>query len=538
MRHAVPIVVALGLAACSKNSPPELIPIDPQTAHVGSRFELKLMAHDPDGDRIQFDYSSPTLSLGSDRARLYDLGGEAIFSWTPIASEVGSHQLDFTVSDGDLTDRESVVIVVKASTNPDTAPVFRKPLGEGTTLDLATSQCLQLDVLVEDPDSVSVDISQDPVIEGSTLQSTGPLQARFSWCPTTAQAASSVFILRLVADDHENTVVRKNFTILVRTDLPRNCPGSAPSIQHTPPADQKTLDPIKLTATITDDKGLKGDPTVYYTETKPPDPAKLDYGSMDQVALQLVTGQTTQYEATLPNPTSALKAGESATLYYVIVAQDDDDPAGSCDHRTQLPASDTFQLKVTRPQDVISCTTSAQCKANQMCQSQSCVTDSCTPQDTNGDKLYWEQSTCPTGHICPVNGLSATSHCAQTCTSDSDCKVPGAACKVFDTKDACGQAGTKLVGQDCTDFTQCATKAMCLPWTGGYCSISDCDSYGGFSGPCPAGAACVPLPDTRFSMSKHWLCLQLCKDNTNCRPGYTCKTITDDQSVSRKVCLE
>jgi hypothetical protein len=534
-------VLALFLAGCLDNSAPEMLPIPAQTAHVGSRFELRIEAHDSDGDKLDFGFSSPTLSLDG-RARLYELGSEAVFAWTPLAADVGEHQIDFTASDGDAQDRESVKFTVKPSTSAENAPVFRKPLGEGTTLDKQVTDCLRLDVMVEDPDSVQVDITQNPAIPGSELQATGPLEARFSWCPTDAQVAQAVFMLRLAADDHDNPVVKKNFTILIRSDLPRNCPGEAPVIQHTPPPGRETTEAIKITAVVTDDKGLKANPMVYYSTNKPPDPTKLDFNALSQLEMSPVSTTQGGYEASIPNPTSTLNPGESATVFYVLVAEDDDDSgAGNCDHRTQLPANDLFQVKVTKPQQSTTCTTSDECQTGELCDNKTCVKDTCTPKDVNGDKLYHEQSTCPTKHFCPEAGPSTgPSHCAATCTTDSDCKVTGHKCKVFDTKKGCALAGKKVIGRECKDFTECDGKAMCLPWSGGYCSISDCSSFGSFSGKCPTGAACIPLTDSRFSLKTHWLCLQLCKDDSNCRTGdgYSCKSMKDDQSNSKLVCAK
>jgi hypothetical protein len=527
-----------GLAACGDNVPPHMHDIEAQTAYVGSRLEFKVYASDTDGGRLIFTAASPTLSL--ERARLLHIGNSAVFNWTPLATNVGQHQIDFTVTDGDLTDVASTTITVKPSTDPNTAPIFRKPLGEGTTLDLASQNCITLEIMVEDSDSVKVDITQSPPINGAKLQHTGTHRALFNWCPTKAQSSQPVHILRLVADDHDNAQVRKNYTILLRSDLPKNCPGAAPVIKHTPPMTQKTIDPIKLTATITDDKGLKGAPTVYHSTTKPADPTKLDYSSLSQVAM--TRGSTDLYSASLPNPTSSLKAGESKTIYYVIVAEDDDDASGSCDHRTQAPANALFQVVVTKPQGTTPCTTDAQCKSGQVCDGTSCLKDTCTSKDTDGDKFHWDQNGCPTTkHFCPVKGPGISpSHCALSCDDDSDCKIPGYACKVFDTKEGCGKAGSKTIGQACNDFTECTGKAMCMPLQGGYCTISDCDSYGSFSGACPAGAACVPVPDPRFkSLQKHWLCYKTCKDNNDCRAsdGYTCKTVTDDQGTQIKACM-
>jgi hypothetical protein len=81
---------------------------------------------------------------------------------------------------------------------------------------------------------------------------------------------------------------------------------------------------------------------------------------------------------------------------------------------------------------------------------------------------------------------------------------------------------------------------MCLPWKGGYCAISDCDSYGSFSGPCPSGSVCVPLPDSRFTIKVHYLCLKSCVTAAGtCRTsdGYSCKAVKDDLDADQTVCL-
>jgi hypothetical protein len=312
-------------------------------------------------------------------------------------------------------------------------------------------------------------------------------------------------------------------------------------ISHSPPAAQKTTSPIPIKATITDDKGLKGSPVVYHSTTKPSDPKKLDFAKLSQVSMTSSSSGSNVYTASLPNPTGSLLPGNSATIYYVIVAEDNDDATGTCDHRTQSPKEALYSVAVTRPQEATKCTTNAQCKAGQVCNGSSCVKDTCIAKDTNGDKFYWEQSTCPTAHFCPAKGPNISpSHCVESCTKDADCKLPGTKCKVFDTKKGCGAAGSKTIGQACKEFTECAGKAMCLPWTGGYCSISDCDSYGSYSGPCPTGSVCVPVPDNRFkTLKKHWLCFKLCKDNSDCRTseGYSCKSVTDDKETQQKVCL-
>ena len=533
--------LALGLAACSTNQPPQVLPIVAQTAYVGSRFELRVQGYDPEGETLVYSFACATLKLEG-RAKIIRLSaGEALFTWTPLASDVGVHQVDFTVSDGQEWDAESVTVTVKPGTNPDTAPVFRKPLGEGTTLDLKVNTCIKLEVEVEDPDSTKVDLRQLTPLTGSSFKATGAYRAMFSWCPSAAQAAKQRHVLELSADDHDNPAVIKSYTVLIRSKLPINCPGTAPKILHTAPGPKTTLEDIKLSAVITDDIGLKGKPLLYYTTKKPDNVQSLDYSKLSQVTMKQLapTTKPTTYTGYLPNPVKTLAAGQTRTVYYVVVAEDDDDAKGNCDHRTQSPAGDMHLIKVTRPATK-ACTDTKDCPAGKVCdKAGACVPDACTPKDTNGDKLYWEQGSCPAKHICPRAGPStASSHCAKTCTKDADCQS-GTLCKVFDTKDACGKAGSKVVGQPCTDFTQCKGKAQCLPWTGGYCSISDCDSDGYYSGKCPTGSACIPVPDKRFkSLEKHWLCLQLCKDAKDCRTGqgYTCTKMQDDNYVDRHVC--
>ena len=532
-------VLLAGIAHCGENQSPAVLPIEAQTAYVGTRFELRITAHDPDGDVLLYSVDCPTLKLEG-RSSMIRLGNsEGLFLWTPLASDVGVHQLDFTVSDGEHWDVESVTLTVKPGTNPDTAPVFRKPLGEGVTLDLKTEKCIKVEVEVDDPDTPKVDLRQLASITGSSISPTGAYGAMFKWCPTAAQAAQQRHVLKLSADDHENPPVTKSYTILVRSTLPVNCPGSGPVILHTAPSAQTTLEQIRLSAKITDDKGLKGQPTLYYTTQKPHDTTYLDYAKLLQVSMS--KSKTDTYTGYLPNPAKSLAAGQSVTVYYVIVAEDDDDAQGSCDHRTQSPSDTMYSLRVIRP-STKSCTDTKSCPLGQVCgtKGSTCIPDSCTPVDSNSDQLYWEQGSCPSKHHCPLAGPTKgqTSHCAKNCTKDADCQS-GAVCKVFDTKEGCAKAGSRVVGQACSDYTQCKGKADCLPWTGGYCAISDCDSGGSFSGACPSGSACIPVPDKRFTyQGKHWLCLQLCKDDGDCRTaqGYKCTKLQDDKYTDRLVC--
>ncbi len=222
--------------------------------------------------------------------------------------------------------------------------------------------------------------------------------------------------------------------------------------------------------------------------------------------------------------------------------------AANLRHLLGLVADDHDNPKVIKPFTVLlkkaasttPCQGTSKCAAGKVCGSAGCVSDACVPKDVNGDKLFWEQSSCPSAHFCPSPGpgSSSSSHCAATCSKDSDCRS-FERCKVFDTKSGCGKVGSASVGQPCTSFTSCAGIAMCLPWKGGYCTVSDCSSSGGFSGKCPSGSTCVPLPDIRFKgLGKHWVCLRNCLGDSGCRltHGFKCKSLKDDKGKSVKVC--
>ena len=63
--------------------------------------------------------------------------------------------------------------------------MFIKPLGTGSTLDVRTQSCLEVPVLVEDPDTAGVTLGQEePLIEGAQLTQESELAGSWSFCPT------------------------------------------------------------------------------------------------------------------------------------------------------------------------------------------------------------------------------------------------------------------------------------------------------------------------------------------------------------------
>jgi hypothetical protein len=302
-RPAIALSLLATLVACGGGAAPVLDSIDDQIVAVGADLTLTLRATDPDGDALSYSFRSDVPDLGERATIATTPAGTGLFRWRPLAADVGTWHFDFVASDGDHDTTVTVTIQVKSAVGDQTTPVFRQPLGSGTTLDLAVRQCLDLDVVVEDQDSPEVALTEeDPLIEGATLEVTSGLAAVWHWCPSREQIdAEDRYTLTLGADDGDNPKVPKNYLIVLRRPGQTNCPGTAPVVTHTP-ADESTVVDLTLDATITDDIGLKQPPLLYYSTTAPASPP--DLAAMAQTTMVLISGtmQNGVWAADVPNP--------------------------------------------------------------------------------------------------------------------------------------------------------------------------------------------------------------------------------------------
>jgi hypothetical protein len=235
---------------------------------------------------------------------------------------------------------------------------------------------------------------EEPLIDGAMLTSTGGQAATWHWCPSADQAvADNRYTLTLSADDGANPKTIKNYLIVLRGTSRPDCPGLAPVITHTS-MDQTTILDLAITATVSDDKGLKQPPLFYYATTSPG--ANPDLATMTQLITTLASGDMLNgtWTATVPNPVATLAAGQSQNLYYVFVADDNDDTMGNCDHTTQ---SSVYQMKVTSngAADLPIC---APCSADPQCG----AADECVRIGA-GAESYCLQACgagCPSGYTC------------------------------------------------------------------------------------------------------------------------------------------
>jgi len=427
----VATAVALGTcAACGRSgAPPQLAPLDDQVVGVGRELALVLIGADSDGDDLFYSFSSDVPDIRSRATITTRPDGFGMFRWTPMAADVGTWFFDFSVTDGGHTTTETVRIEVRSAVGVDGAPSFVKPEGGGYFLDLAAGEtCVELDIVVSDQDSASVTIAEEnPTIEFANLQSTSGLTARWSWCPKEQQIeAEDRYVLLLSADDGTTKSIRPPYVIALGKDDKPDCPGTPPAISHSP-EDKDTIVALKIPFTVSDDLGLKSDPLFFYSTTSPGSPP--DLGSMvmaNTVRLTSGTMQNGTWSADVPNPVAALPEGTSKTLYYVIVAQDNDDANGDCDHVTQAPADGAYQATITNPGG----------------EGGAGLCEPCTDDVQCGDA----------DDLCVLVGATGGFYCFRSCSSPTDCPVDYM-CSASEITSVDGATGRQCVpiSNDCSD---------------------------------------------------------------------------------------
>ncbi len=430
------LLVALFAVGCGGGGEPTIQAIADQTAEVGVETNIEIVASDPDGDPLAFTASCDTISDLNDRAHpptFVPFGASSAYlRWTPLASDVGTHTFTVTASDGSSRGTRSFEITVSAG---NAVPVFREPLGSGTTLDLSQQSCIEVDVVVDDPDSPNVDIFlEEPIEDGYEFNQDDTRAGTFSWCPSEKQIEGSErYTLNLAADDRAGHTGRKKYIIVLRRELGSGCPGESPTISHTPPGTQQTLLNVALTATISDDQGLAGNPVLYYSLTAPANPASPDFSQFVQLNMRRISGDNLSgdYQAEVPNPVLDDPVGTVKTLYYFIEATDDDDAEGTCDHRTTAPTDDVYSVDVERPTASQSLGECAACLADVQCSSGLCVAlgggaeANCLESCTTPGAACGTGGTCSQSNWTTVNGVNGLvclppgSSCQAACVDDA-----------------------------------------------------------------------------------------------------------------------
>ena len=189
------------------NAPPVLNIIDDQT--VNEFVELTFTATASDDDSLTFSFDG-TFPLG---AAITDDGN---FTWTPTESQDGDHTITVQVTDGSLTDSETLTVTVN---EVNVAPVLNA-IG-----DKGTSELVELTFTATASDTDVV----DNVVNTLTFSFDGtfPLGAaitddgNFTWTPTESQVGSHDITVQVtdgsLTDSETLTVTVKDTTAPVTT---------------------------------------------------------------------------------------------------------------------------------------------------------------------------------------------------------------------------------------------------------------------------------------------------------------------------------
>lgn len=418
------LLAPLLLLACGTGGP-QIRGLEDQVTAVGTELVIELSATSEGGDDIRFSYDS-NASITADRGGLNQRpGSSAVFTWTPTAADIGVYTFDFRATNSTGESTESITIEVRSAIGLDSLPVFRRPLGAGTALDVSEDDCIEVEILVDDQDSAEVLLTEEePRIDGAELVQDDGLSGRWQWCPTKAQkAAQDRYMLTIGADDGDNAIALKHYQVILRDSTERICPGEDPIILHTA-ADVDTANGIILSATVEDDIGIHGAVSLYYSDTRPSDPP--DLGSMVLAPMELVNGSVKSgtWKVTLPNPVVDEEPGAAATLYYAIVADDNDDRVGSCDNSSTLG----FEMLVTNVGGT-----------GELGQCEPCTSD----RQCGGDK-----------DLCLAVGPEAEPFCFTACDDDAQCSA-GYRCSPDALNSADGNSGRQCIPEDesCSEFT-------------------------------------------------------------------------------------
>ncbi|MBI3994818.1 MAG: S8 family serine peptidase [Nitrospirae bacterium] len=297
-RHDVQNTGALPLPP--SNQAPILNPIGPQSLNEGSLLTITVNASDPDGDTLT--YSATGLPFGSS----FD-SATRTFSWTPDYTQSGLYSVTFTVSDGSLTDSETVPITVNNLNRP---PVFVTPIGPQTVQE---GQTLKFTVASTDPDGVAPILTASNLPPGATFTLIPSIEiysaAEFEWTPSydvSTQEVNRIFSPSFTADDVEGLITTMTVPITVVN-------VNRPPILN--PIGPKSVHEGQLLTFIVTGSDPDGDALTYFTGSLPTgasfDPATRIFNWTPG------TGQAGNYPITFSVADGSLTASEDVTITVV-----------------------------------------------------------------------------------------------------------------------------------------------------------------------------------------------------------------------------
>jgi hypothetical protein len=161
--------------------------------------------------------------------------------------------------------------------------------------------------------------------------------------------AQTIYPLALSAHDKVNPRVIKHYTVVVRPRAVVNCTTTPPVIDTKQHGFSFTTGNLHIVGTISDDIAVTS-ARVLWTLNPPADPAKPDLSAFSPLMMMRKSGDAKEgyYDGIIPNPVVMSPSMTEKTIYYVIVAGDDDPPMG-CARETVAPEMGVFSFRVKRP---------------------------------------------------------------------------------------------------------------------------------------------------------------------------------------------
>lgn len=221
---AFALCASIGLiSACTEegdNQPPRVVlnPEGPDKSYtVGDTVYITVLAEDPDGDALTFDYTFRTKNelTTVKNATFIEGSSNATFNWTPDSPDVTADgepfELIFIVKDAKGAE-------VQRKLNLSILPGNGQPRFESSANQIYRSCCeepLSFEVKVRDDDSNMVTLSMASELQGATFEQTGPKKGRFTWTPSPTQSMQRIHSTQFVVNDGQNPALYQDATIVI-----------------------------------------------------------------------------------------------------------------------------------------------------------------------------------------------------------------------------------------------------------------------------------------------------------------------------------
>ncbi len=169
--------VSMSITVNHINRSPVLAEVQPQTVDENNLLSVDLQGSDPDNeDQNSLQYSAKQLPEGT------TLEGSSL-SWTPTYEQSGQYTIEFSLSDGKLSDSKSVTVTVNHVNRPPTIELIEPKTVE-------ENKSIEFKIVANDPDKEDAGkftLTATQLPQGAVFT---PETATFTWTPTFEQAGN------------------------------------------------------------------------------------------------------------------------------------------------------------------------------------------------------------------------------------------------------------------------------------------------------------------------------------------------------------